>query len=224
MANPYRYLPELRGLVLAYERSWVLVTALVTLTMMWQVQHSPADEASKLGGLGRVTNFEMTDIAGRSHEQSAWRDTKGVVIVFLGIQCPISNGYAQELARLAEYSAARGVGFLGIHGDPDVTTEQATTHARDFGLKFPIILDPEQVTARQVGARTMPEAVVLRPSGEVIYRGRIDDRYASIGRQRVAATRHDLQLAIDAVVANKLPEIAETKAIGCQLPRPSTKN
>ena len=65
----------------------------------------------------------------------------------------------------------------------------------------------------------MPESVVLLPTSEIVYRGRIDDRYASLGRQRVAPQQRDLQRAIEAVVAGRLPEIAEAPAIGCTLPR-----
>jgi hypothetical protein len=200
------------------------VTGFVALATMLQMHRAQADDTPKMPTLGKLTTLSLHDMNGNLQTQADWSASKGIVIVFLGIECPISNGYAQELTRLAEYGESRGVRFLGIHGDPDVSADQARKHARDFGLKFPVLLDPQQSTARQVGARTMPEAVVLRSSGEVIYRGRIDDRYASIGRQRAAPTRRDLQLAIDAVVANKLPEIAETKAIGCQLPRPSTKH
>lgn len=167
----------------------------------------------------KVTALRLADADGRLHTTADWPQHKAIVIVFLGVECPISNGYAPELARLAEHAKSHGALFLGVHGDPDVSAEQARKHASEYSLKFPILLDPEHELAQQCGARTMPEAVVLRASGEVVYRGRIDDRYASVGRQRVAPQRRDLQLAIDAVVAGKLPEIAETKAIGCPLPR-----
>ncbi len=133
MTNPHRGCSQLCGLGPAYELSRLLLNALVALVLMCQPRLMHADDAAKLARLGQVTNFALTDIDSQSHSQAAWRDANGVVVVFLGIQCPISNGYAQEFTRLAEYSAARGVRFIGIHGDPDVTTEQAQQHAGTLG-------------------------------------------------------------------------------------------
>ena len=49
------------------------------------------------------------------------------------------------------------------------------------GLDFPILLDPDQLLARQVNARVSPEAFLLASDGQVLYRGRIDDLFAPDG-------------------------------------------
>jgi thiol-disulfide isomerase/thioredoxin len=171
----------------------------------------------------RLKNFVVSDIAGCKHPLVGDRDRKGVVLLFLGTECPVSNGYAPELSRLAAAFGRKGVLFLGIHADPDVTGEAARKHAAEYRLSFPIALDPRQELARLVGATVMPQAVLLSPTGEVIYRGRIDDRYSTEGKRRDDPRSRDLEKAIEAVLAGKSPPVRETKAFGCPLPELSPK-
>jgi hypothetical protein len=63
-----------------------------------------------------------------------------------------------------------------------------------------------------------PEAAVLAPDGKVVYRGRIDDRYADYGKRRPEPTQRDLRDALDAVLENKPVRAPTTKVIGCYLP------
>jgi hypothetical protein len=63
---------------------------------------------------------------------------------------------------------------------------------------------------------------VLSPSGDVLYRGRIDDRVADFGKRRVEPTRRDLRLALDAILAGKPVQARLTKAVGCYIPEDNT--
>ena len=167
---------------------------------------------------GRVRQFSLQDPLGNTHTAHDWQKAKAVVVLFLATDCPISNAYAPLMAKLAKEFGPRDVWFGGVYCDPDVTAATAAKHASDFGLPFPVLLDPQQVLARQTGARVTPEAVVLRADGEIVYRGRIDDLYAVIGKRRPQPTTRELADAIEAVLAGKRPATVETKANGCPLP------
>ena len=65
------------------------------------------------------------------------------------------------------------------------------------------MLDPQHRLVKLAKATVTPEAVVFGKNGEVLYRGRIDDQYAALGKKRAAATRHDLFDALDAITAGK---------------------
>jgi len=140
------------------------------------------------------------------------------VILFLATDCPISNGYAPLMAKMAKEYEPRKVRFMGVYCDPDVTPAGAAKHAAEYSLPFPVLLDVKQALARQTGVRVTPEAVVVRPDGQILYRGRIDDLYATIGKRRQQATTHELSDAIEAALAGKSPAVPETKANGCPLP------
>lgn len=64
----------------------------------------------------------------------------------------------------------------------------------------------------------MPEAAVFSPLGELLYRGRIDDRAVSPGVTRPEPRRHDLREALEAVLAGKKPDPQFTESVGCYLP------
>jgi hypothetical protein len=86
------------------------------------------------------------------------------------------------------------------------------------------VLDPELKLAKLTGATVTPEACVLSPAGEILYRGRIDDRAVKLGTVRVEPTVRDLRLALDAVLAGKPVAEKFTRAIGCYISPPETSD
>jgi peroxiredoxin len=162
----------------------------------------------------------LPDAKGEKHSRTEWKDKKAVVLFFIANECPVSNGYAPEYTRLAKAFGERGVAVYGVQSDPDVSAKDQLEHAREYGLAFPILMDPKQILAKMTGAKVTPEAVVLTSEGKVLYRGRIDDRVTEDGKRRDEARVHDLRDAVDAVLAGKAPPVVETKAYGCPLPSP----
>jgi hypothetical protein len=61
--------------------------------------------------------------------------------------------------------------------------------------------------------------VFVLQGGELreVYRGRIDDRYLSLGTERPQAMHHDLEDAIRAVLANKPVPQPGGPAVGCSI-------
>lgn len=168
-----------------------------------------------------VRDFALVDAKGTNHTAADWKGKKAVVLLFLATECPVSNYYCPELAKLAKAFAEKGVLFYGIHPDPELTAKDAAKHAEEYRLPFPTLLDPTHSVTRQTGVAIVPEAVVLAADGRIMYRGRIDDRYNESGIRRETVTTRDLEDAITAVVAGKAPAVAQTKAFGCPLPEPA---
>jgi hypothetical protein len=140
------------------------------------------------------------------------------VLVFVSSDCPISNRYAPELARIAGDYAARRVRLFLVYEDPVIDTANATAHRSSFypGLDLPVLVDTGHALARTAGATATPTAAIYTPAGRA-YRGRIDDLYVAIGQARREPTERTLRLALDAVLAGKKPAAAETQAIGCYI-------
>lgn len=199
-------------------RRRVVVPVLIMIALTAVVRLVRETEPPEPRPVLRVTNDPVPDSWGRMTTLTDGRD-RAVILFFLGIECPVSNGYAPEMRRLTEAYQSRRVAFRGVHVDPGVTAEAAAKHAADFRLNFPVLLDADGRLAEQSGVEVTPEAVVLDPDGQVVYRGRIDDRHTDAGRRRKAATVTDLQDAIDAVLAGKTPSPAGGKAFGCPLPK-----
>jgi hypothetical protein len=87
-------------------------------------------------------------------------------------------------------------------------------------LVTPAYPEPFLSLARRHGVRISPYVVVLSPAGQTLYRGRIDDRVVSLGKSRPAATREDLRIAIEEILAGKPVSVPETPAVGCAITDP----
>jgi thiol-disulfide isomerase/thioredoxin len=146
-------------------------------------------------------------------------DGKASVLFFVTSDCPISNSYAPEIQRICSEYGPKQVSCNLVYVDPDLTLADVKKHVKEFGYSgVPAILDTTQKLVEAAGAKTTPEAVVFSPSGQVLYRGRIDNVYAALGKRRPAATEKDLRKALDEVLSGKPVSTPETKAIGCYIP------
>jgi alkyl hydroperoxide reductase subunit AhpC len=158
--------------------------------------------------------FIFKDIDGKDHGWSPNRKTT-TVLVFINTDCPIANSYHPVLAKLVEDLKDKNVDIVLVHANPQLTVKQAREHMREYNIQLPVVLDPNQEIAQTVLARVTPEAFIVDKSGQVQYRGRIDDQHVSFGKKRPKPTRDDLRIAIEEVLAGNPVSEKDTKAVGC---------
>ncbi len=164
--------------------------------------------------------FELSDVAGKRHTEAELKRHRGSVFFFIATECPISNRYAPEINHIvAEYSKLN-FAFFNVHSDPDTALDAMKKHAQEYGYKFPVLIDPSHRLASRFGVTLTPTAVVVSASGDVLYRGRIDNRYLDFGRYRDAGISSDLRLALDAIRSSLPVSERFTKSIGCAIPPP----
>lgn len=142
---------------------------------------------------------------------------KAVVLVFVRTDCPIANRFAPEINRLTAEFAARGARFWRVYPAAGDTADLVAKHTAEYQLTAAPLLDHEQRLAKALGASVTPEAVVLRPDGQIAYRGRIDDRFVDYGKSRSEPSRRDLAAALEEVLAGHEVSTPTTKAVGCPL-------
>jgi hypothetical protein len=82
-----------------------------------------------------------------------------------------------------------------------------------------MVLDPQHQWVGEAGATRTPEVAVFSPRRELLYRGRIDDRYVDFGQRRTEPTTHDLRDALEAILAGKPVAQSRTEPIGCDIPK-----
>ncbi len=169
------------------------------------------------GGIGDLK--DLRDIHNRPIVDTMAPIPKGICLLFLGAQCPVSNTLAPEFARLHKEYGPKGIIIVGIYPEPDFTPADATTHAKEYSLGFSLALDPKQTLARQINITYVPEAAILNPKGKLLWHGRINDIYTPEGKKRFAPTSHDLRTALDALLLGKELPPAKGKGYGCPLPR-----
>jgi peroxiredoxin/mono/diheme cytochrome c family protein len=147
------------------------------------------------------------------------KDRKAIVVVFLGVECPVSNLFLPVLADLHKDYQSKGVAFVGINSNSQDGLERVAAHGRQHAIPFPILKDVGNKVADQFGARRTPEVFLLDGSGKVLYQGRIDDQFG-IGYARPGKpTRRDLAAALEETLAGKPVSVATTTASGCVISR-----
>jgi hypothetical protein len=156
------------------------------------------------------------DLAGNPVQVFDIHRSKPTVLIFVRTDCPISNRYAPELRRLyGEFSSHAA--FWLVYADRTESADVIHKHMAAYGYAFGALRDPEHALVRQAKARVTPEAAVFSARGQLLYHGRIDNRYVDFGKAMAQPTRRDLEEALQAVLAGKPVNVASTPAIGCFL-------
>ena len=165
-------------------------------------------------------SIEFIDLAGKKQTPLQVPDRKASVLFFILPDCPISNAYAPEMKRIAAEYAKKEIASFMVYVEPDLTEADAKKHASDYGYDCPVIRDISLQLVKLTEVTIAPEVAVMGPDGQLLYRGRIDNLYAGLGKRRQKATEFDLREALDAILAGKPIPQARTKAIGCYIPKP----
>ena len=189
---------------------WTIVAALLS---------SAVDVAAAETRVGKnVADFTLNDYRGAKHSLSQWRDKKAVVIAFLGVECPLARQYGSRLAELAAKYEPQGVAFVGIDANQQDSLAEIAHFAREHKIDFPILKDPGNAVADQVGAQRTPEVFVIDADRVVRYWGRIDDQYG-VGYARAAPTRDYIAAALDDLLAGKEVREPAQEPVGCFIGR-----
>lgn len=160
--------------------------------------------------------IELPGTDGQTHDPLAAGNKKAVVLFFVSPFCSTTKSFIKEINQIAADYSDRAVVYL-VHSDPEITKEVAMEHAILSEVKATVLLDKEQGLAKQVQARITPEAVVLSPKGETLYKGRINDLYLGPTKRQRAATTKDLRDALDAVLSGKPVPAPQEPAQGCKI-------
>lgn len=192
-----------------------LAVKLTSLADEKSTQPAPAqDSVSDAPSLPKIALLDLTGVAHRLESNSA---RGAVAFVFLSTECPIANGTIPELNRIAK-SAKNGspaAELFGIISDPAISRKAATKHSEEFKLEFPVLFDASGELAAALKPTHTPEAFVFDLAGKLIYRGRINDAYAGLGKQRLKVTSHDLADALDAARSGNPVQAPRTEPVGC---------
>ena len=171
--------------------------------------------------LSAAPTSAVTDLNGRAVDPFAANDKRATVLLFITNDCPIANSYAPEIQRICGEYAAKGISCTLVYSDLTLDAAAIRKHHDEYSYPaaIPAVRDDGHRLADVTGAKITPEAVVAGKGGKVLYRGRIDNFYAALGKPRRMATEHDLRQALDELLAGKPITHPQTQAVGCYIPR-----
>ena len=167
---------------------------------------SQAPEFNLPGSDGKIHSFK--DIQGR----------RGTLIFFTCNHCPYVVGSEDRMKALYERIVPQGISMVAIHSNE--TKEHAgdafplvIKRMREKGFQWLSLQDEAQFIARAYGAQRTPHYFLFDASGLLAYSGRMDNS----PRDATKAQTHELQDAIDDLLAGKPARLPQTDSIGCNV-------
>jgi len=161
-----------------------------------------------------IEDFTLPDVDSKDHSLKSLAGKNGTVLLFIAVQCPVSNAYNERMEKLAQDYRARGINMIGINSNVKEDAAAVKAHAAEHNLTFTILKDPGNKIADKLGASVTPEAYFLDANNKLLYHGRIDN-----ARNPEQIETSDLRNALDAALAGKAIEKTEAKAFGCTIKR-----
>jgi len=163
-----------------------------------------------------IDDFKLPDADGAEHALKSLTGKNGAVLIFISVQCPVSNAYNDRMEKLAQDYKAKGVNVIGINSNKTEPAGAVKSHAGEKNLTFTILKDDGNKIADRLGATKTPEAYVIDASGKLVYHGRIDNSQKTEG-----ITSNDLREALDEMLAGKPISKTGGAAFGCTIKRVS---
>ena len=161
-----------------------------------------------------IEDFTLPDANGADRSLKSLAGKNGTVLLFVAVQCPVSNAYNERMEKLAQDYKAKGIAVVGINSNVAEDAAAVKSHAAENKLSFPILKDPGNKIADKLGASVTPEAYFLDAKNKLLYHGRIDN-----SRNAAQIESSDLRNALDLALEGKPVEKTEAKAFGCSIKR-----
>src|ERR1044072_5770130 len=121
------------------------VAATGTRAVEGEVPGPPAIGATSEG-------VSLPDVDGTERSLKSLAGKKGTVLLFIAVQCPVSNAYNERMEKLAQDYKAKGVAVIGINSNVKEDADAVRGHAAENKLTFPILKDPGNKIADKLGA------------------------------------------------------------------------
>jgi peroxiredoxin len=163
-------------------------------------------------------DFRVPGVNGRTYALADVAGRNGTLIAFICNHCPYVKAIALNLARDAAELRGLGVYTAAICSNdaaayPEDSFENMALFAEAHGFAFPYLHDSDQSVARAYGAVCTPDFFGFNASGELQYRGRLDDS----GREGKPGARRELFEAMRQVAETGRGPAAQTPSIGCSI-------
>lgn len=161
-----------------------------------------------------IVDFTLPDTDGKEHSLNSLKGKNGTVLLFVAVQCPVSNAYNERMEKLAQDYKARGISVVGINSNTSEPADAVKAHAASHNMTFVILKDNGNKIADSLGATKTPEAYFLNANNKLLYHGRIDN-----SRDLAQVNSNELRDALDAALSGKPVAKTTAAAFGCSIKR-----
>lgn len=128
----------------------------------------------------QAPDFTLKDADGKSFTMSEQLGEKGLLIMFICNHCPYVKRIAERLTADMQLLIGEGVNVLAIMSNDyqmveSDSPENMKLFAEKHGFTFPYLVDENQTVGQQYNAICTPDFFGFNSTGELQYRGRLDD-------------------------------------------------
>ena len=164
-------------------------------------------------------DFALADYDGKLWRRDDFAQAPGLLVMFICNHCPFVVHVRDELARLADAYAARGIAVVGIMSNdhrsyPDDAPAKMKLEAERYGYRFPYLVDEDQSVAKAYQAACTPDFFLFDAEQSLVYRGQLD---GSRPGNDVPVTGEDLRAALDALLGGRPQSDGQVPSIGCNI-------
>lgn len=137
------------------------------------------------------------------------------VIYFLSPECPLCVNYSGVMQELHAKFSTDSVRFCGVFSSEWYSAEEVEAYRSKYDLGFEFFFEAKNQLSSELKATVTPEVFVLNRSGNVIYKGKIDNWVNQLGKKKLEVSEHYLENALIAWRDGNTIDPQETEAIGC---------
>ena len=138
------------------------------------------------------------------------------VYIFLHENCIISQYYTLPLKDLHTEYASEQIAFIGLFPNLSSKPDKIQAFKEDYRIPFSLKTDYYHKKMEAFGATVTPEVVVYNETQQTtLYKGRIDDSYARVGKKKRVTSTSELRDVLEAIRTNQPISVSDTPAVGC---------
>jgi peroxiredoxin len=164
-------------------------------------------------------DFALPGIDGKTWRMQDCIGENGLLVMFICNHCPYVKAILDRLVRDTRELKALGINSVAImSNDPTDYAEDSFENmqaiAQQMDFPFPYLLDESQAVAKAYGAVCTPDFFGYNRSGELQYRGRLDESRKEAADPDV---RRDLFEAMKEVAETQKGPAEQVSSMGCSI-------
>jgi peroxiredoxin len=168
----------------------------------------------------QAPDFTLPDVDGALFTQSQQLGEKGLLVMFICNHCPYVKAIAERLAADTRMLIAEGINVLAVMSNdyasvPADSPANMRRFSAQYQFAFPYLVDATQAVGKAYGAVCTPDFFGLNASGQLHYRGRLDD--VRNGSAAGPARRTELLSAMRMIAATGGGPGEQTASMGCSI-------
>lgn len=141
------------------------------------------------------------------------------VYVFMAEECPVCNYIAKSLSLTSEEYKDQ-VDFVLVFPQRISNIKTASLFKKKYNLtNFFIKIDTDHIITNKYNGNVTPEVVIVNRQDAILYKGRINNSYASPGRMKHGKVSEDLKINLQKILQNQIVEKPWPEPVGCYITR-----